>query len=214
MRPPRSMRYVLPAGRVPARGGTMNDPHTSVTPAIPDALRASVLDRVRLLDRRGRAILQCASVIGRRFDVGVLAATAARAPAEIRAALECACALQLLEADGGGGERFLFRHALTRDVLYAELLAARTRPLHRRIARALEMAPDAAIEELAYHWWAAGDRRRGFRANERAGDRAAEIHAGGVALVHYGRALALADLDTESYARLSEKIRLAQCASP
>lgn len=187
----------------------MNDPQTSVTPAIPEALRASVLDRVRRLDRRSRAILLCASVIGRRFDVGVLAATAARAPAEIRAALTCACTLQLLEADGGG-ERFLFRHALTRDVLYAELLAARTRPLHRRIARALELAPGAAIEDVAYHWWAAGDRRRGFHANEQAGDRAAEIHANGVALVHYARALTLADPDSEPYARLSEKIRLAQ----
>ncbi len=187
----------------------MDDPQTVVTAPIPDAIRASVLERVRRLDRRARTILLCASVIGRRFDVGVLTAAAARAPTEIRAALECACALQLLEADGGS-ERFVFRHALTRDVLYSELLAARTRPLHRRIARALERAPDAGIEELAYHWWAAGDRRRGFRANERAGDRAAEIHANGVALVHYGRALALADLDTEPYARLSEKIRLAQ----
>jgi predicted ATPase len=189
----------------------MSDPQTSVTPAIPEALRASVLYRVRRLDRRSRAILLCASVIGRRFDVAVLAATAARAPTQIRAALECACALQLLEADGGG-ERFLFRHALTRDVLYAELLACRTRPLHRRIARALELTSDAPIEDLAYHWWAAGDRRRGFHANERAGDRAAQIHANGVALVHYGRALTLADLDSEPYARLSEKIRLAHGA--
>jgi predicted ATPase len=191
----------------------MNDPQTSATPAIPDAIRASVLDRVRQLDRRARTILLCASVIGRRFDIGVLTMTAGRASADIRAALECACTLQLLEADGGG-ERFVFRHALTRDVLYAELLAARTRPLHRRIARALEMTSGAPIEDIAYHWWAAGDRRRGFRANERAGDRAAEIHAHGVALVHYGRALALADLDSEPYVRLSEKIRLAQGASP
>jgi predicted ATPase len=183
--------------------------HGARTP-IPDALRASVLERVRQLDRGARAILMCASVIGRRFDIGILTATVARSRNDIRAALECACVLQLIQEDRGGSERFLFRHALTRDVLYAELLAIRTRPLHRRIARALEATPDASLENVAYHWWAAGDRRRGFRANERAGDRAAEIHANGVALVHYNRALGFAELDSECYTRLSEKIRVAK----
>jgi predicted ATPase len=187
--------------------------HAGATLLIPDALRTSVLERVRQLDRRARTILLCASVIGRRFDVRVLTATVARAPGDIRAALECACVLQLLEEDDDG-EQFLFRHALTRDILYAELLAVRTRPLHRRIARALETTSDCPLEDLAYHWWAAGDRRRGFRANERAGDRAAEVHANGVALVHYNRALGLAAVDSECYTRLTEKIRVAQSAGP
>lgn len=179
-------------------------------PLIPDALRTSVLERVRQLDRRARTILLCASVIGRRFDISVLTATVPRSRDDIRAALDCACALQLVEEDDNGGERFLFRHALTRDVLYAELLALRTRPLHRRIARALEATPHALLEDVAYHWWAAGDRPRGFRANERAGDRAACVHANSVALVHYGRALGLVDVDSASYMRLSEKIRTMQ----
>lgn len=191
----------------------MNESPATVTAAIPEALRASVLERVRRLDRRARTILLCASVIGRRFDVAVLTATVTRTPADIRAALDHACGLQLLEADDAQGERFLFRHALTRDVLYAELLAARTRPLHRRIARALESTFDAPLEDVAYHWWAAGDRRRGFRTNERAGDRAADVHANGVALVHYNRALGLTELDSACYTRLAEKIRLVQCMS-
>lgn len=186
--------------------------HRATAP-IPDEVRAAVLERVRQLDRRARAILMCASVIGRCFDVSVLTATCARSRDDIRAALECACTLQLLEEDRGCGERFVFRHALTRDVLYAELLAVRTRPLHRRIARALETTPGAPFEDVAYHWWAAGDRRRGFWANERAGDLAAEVHANGVALVHYSRALGLAELDSPSYNRLNEKIRVARCAS-
>jgi predicted ATPase len=172
-----------------------------------------VIERVRQLDRRTRAVLFCASVIGRRFDLHVLTATAAQPPAEIRTALACACALQLLEREDTGGERFMFRHALTRDIVYGEMLAARTRPLHRRIARALEANADAPIEDVAYHWWAARDRRRGVRTNELAGDLAAAVHASGVALVHYGRALALVDARSESNVRLTEKIRLMEGGS-
>jgi predicted ATPase len=176
---------------------------------ISEALRSSVLERIRLLDRRARAVLLCASVIGRRFDFAVLAATAACAPADIRTALQRACALQLLVAEDCAGQRFVFRHALTRDVVYAELLSAPTRPLHRRIARALEtVTSGVAIEEIAYHWWAARDRRNGLRSNELVGDHAAAIHAADVALVHYNRAMALADARSKSYARLCDKIRI------
>ena len=188
------------------------DPRSGSTVPIPEALRASILERLRQFGQRDRKVLLCASVIGRRFDVGVLTATAIRTSAEIRAALQRACRLQLIEAEDDVGHRFVFRHALTHDVVYGELLAARTRPLHRRIARALETSADAAVEDVAYHWWAAGDRRHGRRANELAGDGAAAVHATGVALLHYGRALALVGTGSASYARLSEKIRRVQGA--
>ena len=190
----------------------MTDPRSAHSAAaIPDMLRASVLERLGLLGRSDRSVLMCASVIGRRFEVGVLIATAIRTRTEIDGALERACSLQLIEPDDSGRERFCFRHALTRDMIYEELLASRTRPLHRRIGRALERSEasgDGGIEQLAYHWWAAGDVRRGVRYNELAGDRAVALHAAADARTHYDRALSLARIASPEHARLTSKAGL------
>ncbi len=162
------------------------------------------------MDRIERAIVMRASVIGRRFHVAVLTATATFPEARVRAALERACALQLVVEDDPAGERYAFRHALTRDVIYEELMKGRVRPLHGRIARVLErMVPsgEAALDDLAYHAWAAGDIRRGVRYNELAGDRAAAVHAPEDARTYYARARGLLPVESGAYARLGEKLR-------
>jgi hypothetical protein len=58
-------------------------------------------------------------------------------------------------------ERFAFRHALTREAIYAELLARERVTLHREVAAALErhhaQSLDGVVEALAYHAWEAAD---------------------------------------------------------
>jgi adenylate cyclase len=177
-----------------------------VNSPLPESVHASVLERIGRLDRRARATLLCAAAIGRRFDVRVLAAAVGRAPEVVRADIEAGCTLQLVEPDAHQGECFLFRHALTHDALYGELLATRTQALHRRIAHALERSDDATLEEVAYHWWAGRSRRRGPSANERAGDHAAALHAPQLARVHYQRALHLTDAGSATHRRLTRKL--------
>jgi predicted ATPase len=177
---------------------------------IPETVRATVIGRIRLMDRFERSVVMRASVIGRRFHVAVLTATATFPEASVRAALERACALQLVIEDDPAHERYAFRHALTRDVIYEELMRGRVRPLHRRIARVLEpmvSSGDAPLDDLAYHAWAAGDVRRGVRYNELAGDRAAAVHARDDARTYYARARGLLPVESDAYARLAEKLR-------
>jgi predicted ATPase len=177
---------------------------------IPDAVRSTVLARIQRLDAEARAVLMRASVIGRRFDLAILVATASSPEARVRSALDSAMRMQLIVRDGGAGERFSFRHALTRDIVYAELQALGVRPLHRRIVRALERAAacdDVPLEDLAYHAWAAVDARRALRYNERAGDAAAELHALADARTHYARARSVVDVGSAPFLRLSEKLR-------
>jgi predicted ATPase len=175
---------------------------------IPEALRSTVRRRLQSLDRYARAVIMRASVVGRDFDLHVVAATATRPPADVRSALERACSLQLLFESGC--DRYSFRHALTRDIIYAELLETRVRPLHRRIARVLERAHDSQeipLEELAYHSWAGGDARRALRYNELAGDNAAAVHAREDARQYYSRARSLTEIDSAAYYRLTQKLR-------
>lgn len=178
--------------------------------SIPDALRTTVLGRLRRLARSDRAVVMRASVVGRHFDVHVVTATAGCPETRVRAALERACRLQIVEASGD--DRYSFRHALTRDIIYGEFLEVRVRPLHRRIARVLEKSVppgSAALEELAYHSWAGGDVRRAVRYNELAGDNAAAVYAGDDARRYYARARSLIDVGSVVYVRLTQKLRAA-----
>lgn len=183
--------------------------------AIPDAVRTNVIRCVRSMERSERAILMWASVIGFRFDVSTLVEAAGCDEPRVRAALERARLLALVEPGLPHGACFWFRHALVRDIIYTEFVSTRVRVLHRRIARALERAAPPGTEllgELAYHYWAGGDARRALRYNELAGDSAAALHAPADAHVLYTRALSFAEPDTPPYARLEKK--LAQVAEP
>jgi predicted ATPase len=179
--------------------------------SVHDEVRTAVLRRLRRLTRADRAILMRAAVVGRHFDIDVVAATAAHPPARVRAALERAARLQLVVVSDR--ERYAFRHALTRDIVYAEALDVRLRPLHRRVARVLEgraRCDDAVLEQLAYHAWASGDVTRTLRYNELAGDKAAALHASEDASRYYRRARSLLDVETSSYARLTRKLDAAE----
>jgi predicted ATPase len=175
-----------------------------------DTLAQAVLQRLRSLNRVERGVLFRASVIGRRFCVAVLSATTALSEERVRGALESACALQLVVAEGDDREWFAFRHALTRDIAFDEFIETRVRPIHRRIARVLErctQANNGALDDLAYHSWAAGDAVRCIRYNELAGDRAAAVFAVDDAQTYYGRAREFAGTNSEPYRRLTKKLR-------
>jgi predicted ATPase len=174
-----------------------------------EELRGVLQERLRPLQAHHRQLLMHAAAIGRRFDADVLAAVVSRTPAQIRTALRRACTLQVLEVVDRKRGTFAFRHALTRDAIYDQLVAVQLRPLHREIGAALERlgtVRHAPLEELAYHWWAAGDRRRGCRYNEEAGDRASAIHAEADALKHYGRALDLLGRRSAARTRIEGKV--------
>ncbi len=176
---------------------------------IPDGVRSAVLGRVSALHRAERSVVTCASVIGQRFELAVLLHACARNEPEVRAALDHACALELVVAEDEGCGCFAFRHAMTRDVIYAEAIASQTRRLHGRIARALERLVAAGgeqLDDLAYHAWAAGDAVRGRRYNELAGDRAATLHAREDAHAYYARARGLTSVDSHAFVRLTRKL--------
>jgi len=180
--------------------GQSHAPH-----ALSPTLHATLLERIRPLGDTERRVVEQAAVIGPRFELGVLAETLDRTPESLLPALRRARALQLIEEDGATA--FRFRHALTRDAIYDGFLGAEVRPMHRRIALVLENAgPDRAVESLAYHWRAAGERDRAALYNEEAGDVAVAVHAHDDALTFYARAVEALGDDAPHRARVLEKM--------
>ena len=174
--------------------------------ALPLSLRGAVLARVAKLNAGERSILSLASVLGRRFGSAALASIAERPKDEVLSALQHARSLQLVVEDSEP-QTYAFRHALTQEVIYAELLREQVSPIHERIGRELETRwdRDAVLLDLAHHWWHAGDDARAAGYCEASGDRAFAFgaYADGIGL--FERALQKVN-EPASRARLHYKV--------
>ena len=166
--------------------------------ALPPTVRATLLDRLRPFDESERRVLSQAAMIGRTFNLALLAATLETEPDRLLGTLRRARDFQLIEEVTPA--TFRFRHGLVREVMYDAFLGAELQVRHRAIALALEDAPaeNRSLEALAYHWWASGDAAQAARYNEAMGDTATGVHAHEDAIAFYERAL---DAETEPVAR-------------
>lgn len=166
--------------------------HAPQVADLPLSIRGAVLALAGRLSDEDRHIISLAAVLGERFSVDQLVALMHGEREAVLRALERARALHFVYDEPAAPGEVAFRHALTQEVLYGELLAERVRPLHEAIASELERQPnrDAASVELAHHWRRAGDLERASTYDEAAGDRAAAIGAFGDAILYYERARA------------------------
>ncbi len=175
--------------------------------SLPISVHAAILERMQPLAAADRVILTQAAVIGRRFDASLLAHTLETDVESVLPVLQRARALQIVE-ETDEPMTFRFRHALTREAIYDTLLAAQRRPLHGRIARALETraAWNSSPGALGYHWWAAGDRVKALEYGERSGDAAQALHGYADSIECYERTLGLLEQGERDAARVHAKI--------
>ncbi len=166
---------------------------------LPRSVRDVVGRRVERLGEEARRVLCLAAVIGREFDLDVIAPLADSAEDEVLDLLEAAVtAAVVVESDVAG--RYRFAHALIQHALYDELSATRRQRAHQRVAELLERtAPDddaAALADLARHWVAAtrpADLDKALEYVRRAGDAARNDLAPDDAIRWYEQALELLD---------------------
>lgn len=181
---------------------------------LPLSIRGAVLARAALLSASEREILSRAAVLGERFSVDRLIALSDGRRDAVLAALERARSLNLVDDRRTAPGELTFRHALTQEVLYDELLGEGLRPLHEAIAQELERLPDhrARSVELAHHWRRAGNLERAASYAETAGDRSFAIGAIADAIAYYERALADRKTDATENATLIHKSGVAMGA--
>lgn len=137
--------------------------------SLPAGVREWILNRVDRLGERARDTLASAAVIGRSFDVVLLADVLGVSPLEAVTALDAASAAGLL-VDGDHPGEFRFVHAIVQSTLEASVSPARQALLHAAIARRIEEDGDdhERLEAAMHHWFAA----------DRLGD---PLHAGEIA---------------------------------
>ena len=169
---------------------------------LPETVRDTVGPRIDALGADGRTALEVAAVVGLRFELDLLEELGASA--DIHDAVANGL---VLEVDAGTA---MFRHALVREAVYADVPWARRRELHRRVAAALD-ARSAAPRLLAEHWLAAGESEHARVALLAAADASCSVHAYRDAAAALRRALEYWPED-DADGRFDAIDRLARCA--
>ncbi len=157
--------------------------------AVPDTLVGVITARLDRLDDEAKRVAQTASIVGREFQVDVLA-DVHDTPAGLDAALGTLQRRELIrEKSRLPRHAYLFKHALTQETAYASMLLSRRRALHRRVAECLERIEPDRVNDIARHFLEAQDNARALPYLVAAGDRAARAYATQEAIGFYTRAL-------------------------
>ena len=166
---------------------------------LPAGLAALLLSRVEQLSDPTQRVLRAAAVAGRKADDELVRALSGLEAAEYEGAVREAVTHQLLVPDGTEG--YVFRHALLREAVYADLLPGERTRLHATMCSLLadeqRLAMPGTAAELAQHCLASHDIPGAFAASVRAGDDAERLGAPAEAHRHYDQALALWERVTE-----------------
>ena len=164
---------------------------------LPSSVRDVVGRRVERLGAEALRVLCLAAVIGREFDIRVLATLADIDEDPLLDLMDAGVSAAVL-VEGGAADRYRFAHALVQHSLYDELSPSRRARAHQRVAETIESQVGtedaAALAELAHHWVAAtrpADLDKALGYVRRAGDAARDALAPDDAIRWYQQALDL-----------------------
>jgi adenylate cyclase len=184
---------------------------------VPESLRIVLERRLQRISEGAREVLRAAAIIGRHFELDVLAAVADVDDDALIAALDEAEQSRLIRGPSGRQEvAWRFPHDLIRQALAAPLSQLRRQRLHVRIADAMARLDTPArpyTSDIAHHLYSAGRMADGQRASHalmQVGDVAYSLYATEDAIMHYRRAFeVLQDLPGSVAMQLRVEERLA-----
>lgn len=181
--------------------------------AVPPRVRDVIAVRMGRLPAQVQDVLAWAAVGGMENDYPVLRRASNMEDRDLLDACDAALEARILEEQGS---RLAFRHPLFRRAIYDRLSRHRRRHLHSALAGAYaalwtEHSSEEPVETIAYHFRQA-DAPEAAHWEERAGDRAARVHAAETATEYYEDARRrLREVDRAGAARLSEKLGRVLC---
>ncbi|MGO9873509.1 MAG: ATP-binding protein [Acidimicrobiia bacterium] len=172
--------------------------------ALPDSVREVIGARVLRLGPDAGRVLSTAAVVGRDFDLELLANATNASEEELLDILDAAATASLVRELADAPGHYSFAHALIQHTLYEDLSPTRRARAHRQVAEALEdlcgERPGTRIGELARHWFNAtrpNDVSKAISYARQAGDAALAGLAPADALRYYAEALDLYPQATE-----------------
>ncbi len=174
-----------------------NAPLAAIDLGVPASIHGLVLSRLDRLPEENKLTLKVASVIGRVFELDLLAAAH---PGQPPASALAAQFPMLQTRDFARLETlkprpvYVFKHNITQEVVYQTLLESQRQELHIAVAEALEERTPDDVERLAHHYVQADTtlaavRTKALHYIDAAGWRARKEHANETALAYFDQAL-------------------------
>jgi tetratricopeptide (TPR) repeat protein len=133
---------------------------------IPSTIQDVIMARVDSLPEASKEVLQTASVIEREFSYGLIKRVTGLSEEELLSHLSTLKDSELLYERGIYPQSvYIFRHALTREVVYDSILANRKKQLHEKIGNAIENLNKDNLQEyygsLIEHYLASENYEKG-----------------------------------------------------
>jgi KaiC/GvpD/RAD55 family RecA-like ATPase len=177
--------------------------------ALPDSVRQVIGARLGRLGDPAEKVLSAAAVIGRDFEMDLVAAVTGVDEDALIDLFEAAQAVALVREVPGVPGRYMFSHALIQHTIYEDLGATRQARLHRLIGESLEQrvggTPGNRVGELAHHYLHAtrpADTDRAVTYARQAGEAALAALAPDEALRWFSQALEFASAAAEPGLRI------------
>jgi tetratricopeptide (TPR) repeat protein len=163
--------------------------------SIPQSVQDAVQRRIARVSEAVRYVLTLAAVAGRHFDFALLQQLTRYDEHQLLLVMKELVSAQLVVEESA--DQFAFRHALTRQAIYSQLLTRERRMLHRTIAETMEqqspVTPDLHLEDLAYHFYQARDWQKAVDYAQRAGEKALGLYSHHAAIDYFTWTLEAAD---------------------
>lgn len=154
------VRSLIASGMVYQEGEIWRAKEGIETVGVPESVQSVILSRVDRLEREPREVLERAAVIGRLFRRRLLERTTAQATELEHALRELQDQALIYQERMVPEEEYSFKHVLTQETIYQNILRRRRVVFHQQVAEAIEtLYPDALeefYEQLAYHYERSG----------------------------------------------------------
>ena len=157
---------------------------------LPRTIQINLSQRLNQLSPAARNSLAMAAVAGKRFDFGLLQYLSELSEDELLQVMRELRDAQFVMEESA--DRFTFRHALTRQAVYNDLLLRERRKLHRAMGEALEHLyhdDPNQLGEIAYHFYQAEQWEEAYGYSRQAAEWAQKLYSPQAAVEHYTRAL-------------------------
>lgn len=179
---------------------------------IPSTVQGVISARLDRLERESKRILQEASVIGRAFLYEIL-----RRISDLKEYIDKSLInlerLDLIKTISLQPElEYIFKHALTQEVVYNGLLIKERRSIHEKIGLVMEELLHDHLPEfyetLAYHYSQSDNYQKAYEYLKLSGDKAARNYANQEAIRFYREAIRMLDAQPESLENKKEKLKV------
>jgi class 3 adenylate cyclase/predicted ATPase/ABC-type lipoprotein export system ATPase subunit len=156
---------------------------------IPSTIHDVIMARVDTLPEMGKEVLQIGSVIGREFSHDLIMKVTSLSEVDLLSSLSALKDSELLYERGIFPQStYVFKHALTQDVVYDSILTRKTKQIHEEVGKAIENLYSEKLEDfyevLAIHYTEAGLSEKAISYCQQAGKRASERSAYQEAISH------------------------------